>query len=356
MPPSRSELREAIRRSPPGSPRWPGLQPLANLYGLQVADVWQICCEVAPAESAQFGPQNVVEPLKPVGDPEDEVSMAEAPAKVNLHGDTGKRKAIAVVLGIVLLVGFSCAAFLLGRASMTSGASSSVGQVPISQGSASASDEVRPGQDPGFEPTVQPAGLPETTDILQSVPLASPAANLDWAETTVRARIRAKADVNSVSLFRLDAGTKLLVVHPGSREEWAIVELANGYAFIKSNQIKITQSPSVQVSPNHESPVNPAPPIRQPPQMQLPNADPGGPRFYAGTGGGHWIDTVSGNGAVIQLEDGSTWSVSSQDQVDTSLWLPTTNITVLDGDPAGWYKLVNTEDGETAHAKYLGGE
>ncbi|SRR5581483_855465 len=72
---------------------------------------------------------------------------------------------------------------------------------------------------------------------------------------------------------------------------------------------------------------------------------------------GHWVDEVSSNGAIISLEDGSMWDVATLDRIDTALWLPTTDITVMrDPKPIGDYKyiLVNTEDGEKAHAKYLG--
>ena len=75
------------------------------------------------------------------------------------------------------------------------------------------------------------------------------------------------------------------------------------------------------------------------------------------TGSGHWIDKVSDNGAIITLEDGSMWDVSTIDQVDTALWLPVTDITVVaDPHPIGEFRyvLVNTEDGEKAHAKYMG--
>ncbi len=80
-------------------------------------------------------------------------------------------------------------------------------------------------------------------------------------------------------------------------------------------------------------------------------------RAYAGVGDGHWIDEVSGSGAIVTLEDGSMWEISSMDRIDTSLWLPITDITVLEADrPIGEYRylLVNTEDGEKALAKYIG--
>src|SRR6266571_7224319 len=71
-------------------------------------------------------------------------------------------------------------------------------------------------------------------------------------------------------------------------------------------------------------------------------------------GKGHWVDEVSSNGAIITLEDNSMWEIASLDRIDTSLWLPTTDITVMrDPRPVDDFKyiLVNTEDGEKAHAK-----
>ena len=78
---------------------------------------------------------------------------------------------------------------------------------------------------------------------------------------------------------------------------------------------------------------------------------------YGGTGSGHWIKEVSGNGAYITLEDGSLWEVNEIDRVDTSIWLAVTNITVLTSkEPIGQfrYELLNTDDGEKALARYLG--
>ena len=80
---------------------------------------------------------------------------------------------------------------------------------------------------------------------------------------------------------------------------------------------------------------------------------------YSGVGGGHWVREVSNNGAIVTLEDGSLWEISAADRIDTALWLPTINITVLKSQSAvGDYKytLVNKDDGEKALAKYLGKE
>jgi hypothetical protein len=76
---------------------------------------------------------------------------------------------------------------------------------------------------------------------------------------------------------------------------------------------------------------------------------------YWATGGGHWISEVTADGGIIILEDDSVWSVSAVDQVETSLWLSTTEIVVVDGSEPGYpYLLINTDDGEKAEAFLLG--
>ncbi len=78
---------------------------------------------------------------------------------------------------------------------------------------------------------------------------------------------------------------------------------------------------------------------------------------YGGVGTGHWISSNDSDGAIITLEDGSMWQINSVDQPDTSLWLPVTDITVVDAaSPIGDYKyeLIDTEDHEKALAKYIG--
>lgn len=78
---------------------------------------------------------------------------------------------------------------------------------------------------------------------------------------------------------------------------------------------------------------------------------------YASVGSGHWIKKVSNAGRMVELEDGSLWEINAIDRINTMLWLPITNISVLVAKtPIGDYKytLVNKDDGETALAKYLG--
>ena len=78
---------------------------------------------------------------------------------------------------------------------------------------------------------------------------------------------------------------------------------------------------------------------------------------YAGVGSGHWIENNIDSGSFIVLEDGSLWKIDPLEKIDAMLWLPVSDITVIEssgGSPGYDYLLVNTDDGEKAHAKYMG--
>jgi len=64
----------------------------------------------------------------------------------------------------------------------------------------------------------------------------------------------------------------------------------------------------------------------------------------SGCESGHWVDSVSNGGQIVKLEDDSIWEVDAVDAIDSSLWLPTTDIVACDD------KLINTEDNETVSA------
>lgn len=71
-------------------------------------------------------------------------------------------------------------------------------------------------------------------------------------------------------------------------------------------------------------------------------------------GSGHWIKNKIDGGKIIQLEDGSLWQVSPLDVIDSALWLPLENITVINGeDPMFPYKLINTDDHHSVNVKPL---
>lgn len=59
---------------------------------------------------------------------------------------------------------------------------------------------------------------------------------------------------------------------------------------------------------------------------------------------GHWIESVSSDGSIVKLEDGSVWEVDAGDAVDSALWLPVSDIVACDD------KLINTDDNESVSA------
>jgi hypothetical protein len=74
---------------------------------------------------------------------------------------------------------------------------------------------------------------------------------------------------------------------------------------------------------------------------------------YAG-GSGHLIQSVMDDGSVIKLEDDSLWKVSPIDEINSALWLPATDIAVIDSDDLSYpYKLVNKDDNEVVNARLL---
>jgi hypothetical protein len=60
----------------------------------------------------------------------------------------------------------------------------------------------------------------------------------------------------------------------------------------------------------------------------------------SGCDSGHWVDSVSDNGDIVRLEDGSMWKVSDVDTVSTMIWLPTDDVAVCDN------LLINTDSGD----------
>lgn len=62
------------------------------------------------------------------------------------------------------------------------------------------------------------------------------------------------------------------------------------------------------------------------------------------------------DGSVITLEDGSRWLVSLITRYEDSTWLLTDDITVLwpSDDPTYDYQLIDTNDGSSVDAMFLG--
>jgi hypothetical protein len=97
------------------------------------------------------------------------------------------------------------------------------------------------------------------------------------------------------------------------------------------------------------SPVTSASPARL--QATRPTHMPA-TRFPVGTRrsaceSGHWIESVSSEGDIIKLEDGSIWEVGGVDTVTSMLWLPVTDVIVCDG------KMINEDDNESIEVSRL---
>lgn len=76
---------------------------------------------------------------------------------------------------------------------------------------------------------------------------------------------------------------------------------------------------------------------------------------YVAEGDGHWILRVYAGGASVLLEDHSVWIIHPLHRVDAMLWLPVSDIVVVDTDnlPPS-YTLINTDDEERASACFVG--
>lgn len=70
-------------------------------------------------------------------------------------------------------------------------------------------------------------------------------------------------------------------------------------------------------------------------------------RYTSACEDGHWVQSVSSDGTIVKLEDGSVWEVDASDAIDSALWLPTTEIIACNG------KLINTDDNEKVSAERL---
>jgi hypothetical protein len=93
------------------------------------------------------------------------------------------------------------------------------------------------------------------------------------------------------------------------------------------------------------------------PTAQKRKPSTSGGQGFSGTGSGHWVQENISSGDFILLEDGSLWKIDPLEKINASLWLPISNIIVIEssaGSPGYDYLLINSDDGEKAHAKYIG--
>src|SRR5260221_209767 len=76
---------------------------------------------------------------------------------------------------------------------------------------------------------------------------------------------------------------------------------------------------------------------------------------YASPGSGHLVRSVTPDGQVVTLEDGSRWEVEPSGRLGTADWQPDAPVTVRPSRPVGpySYELTNTQEDEAALARYL---
>jgi len=101
-----------------------------------------------------------------------------------------------------------------------------------------------------------------------------------------------------------------------------------------------------------------AAPVQPPSPGLSPGQPPPIPRQYV-AGEHHWVQENVNAGDLMILEDGSVWKVNPYDKINALLWLPASEIVILDGGSrclAGEYLLVNTDDGEGACARPAGSQ
>lgn len=68
----------------------------------------------------------------------------------------------------------------------------------------------------------------------------------------------------------------------------------------------------------------------------------------------HWISDNIDSGRFLKLQDGSLWEVSSVDTIDSTLWLPLSQIVITESQNPAWpHLLINTDDGEAIEAKFV---
>ncbi len=71
------------------------------------------------------------------------------------------------------------------------------------------------------------------------------------------------------------------------------------------------------------------------------------------------VEAVYDSGELVLLRDGSLWSIESYGQYDTRYWYRSATVYVIE-DSYSWYawshgyKLINLDNNEAVHAKYLG--
>lgn len=70
--------------------------------------------------------------------------------------------------------------------------------------------------------------------------------------------------------------------------------------------------------------------------------------------GNHWISKIADKGRYIILEDKSLWEISPVDIIYTAIWLPISNITIIESKNNDYkYYLINTDEREKVEANFI---
>lgn len=133
------------------------------------------------------------------------------------------------------------------------------------------------------------------------------------------------------------AGDEMTQVEASEKRENLATCLTGRYPILcKKGILTQEQRAKVDVAENNNQLAKPSP--RAPSNTK---------RGSSGCESGHWVEDVISNGEFVKLEDGSVWEIDISDQIDTMLWLPTTDIIACPD------KLINTDDNETAGARKI---
>jgi len=69
--------------------------------------------------------------------------------------------------------------------------------------------------------------------------------------------------------------------------------------------------------------------------------------------GEHTLETISGDGSLIVLNDASVWAVASADRSTSARWADAATIEVQEGSGGARYRLVNADDHSSVEAGYV---
>lgn len=170
--------------------------------------------------------------------------------------------------------------------------------------------------------------------------------------------LRALPSSTAAVLNVLPMGAEISVAK--QQGSWFLVDYVGGKGWIHGNTIRIKtdfngldskSDPAGRNLKGAKSQLNDSSSSRQSRRLRI------GGGVYHGIGNGHWIQENINSGELLILEDGTLWKIDPLDVIVSILWLPLSDIIVKEsssGSVGYDYLLINTDDREMVHAKYLG--